>query len=369
MRICFIGALDVIHLQRLMKCMEKKGHEIHIITYSTHANFNIDNANIKVHKIDPVYNFFSRYLPKKSNYAKLFYIRKIVKTINPDIVHGHFLTDYGLYTVLSGSKRKIIHLTGSDIYINWKKSKLQKLFDQYALKKSDIIISPSNHTTTKLIDYFNVDRKKIVIFSEGINPEKFNPNVKPCFVDNENYIVISTRRLYPLYNVKLLIESIPYVIEKIKNVKFVIIGDGPEKTNLENLALKLGVKDNILFIGKVNHNEIPKWLMSSDIYVSTSLSDSLGLSNLEAMACGVFPIVTDVPVVREYIIDGESGYIVPFDKPDILAEKIVASLMNSNIVENAKDKNYNVINSRAIYNINVRVIEETYNHLTKERMC
>jgi glycosyltransferase involved in cell wall biosynthesis len=365
MKICFIGALDVIHLRRLMNHMANQGHDVHVISYTTHAKQDVGHANIKVHKIEPKYNIFSKHLPKKAHYIKTMQVRKIVKEIKPDIIHGHFLTDYGLYTIFGGNARKIIHLTGSDVYLNWKTSRLQKIFDQYVLKKVDVIISPSNHTASKLMDYFDVDPSKVVIFPEGIDPNIFNLDVKPCLIDTNNYTVISTRRHYPVYNIKLLIESIPYVLEEVQNVKFIILGDGPENEKLRDLSAKIGVKDNIMFVGSVDHHDIPKWLTSSNIYVSTTLSDSLGLSNLEAMACGVFPIVTDIPAVREYILDGENGYIIPFDEPRVLANKIINALRDPGFLASARDKNLDLINSRFTYDKNVKVVEETYLLLAK----
>jgi glycosyltransferase involved in cell wall biosynthesis len=125
------------------------------------------------------------------------------------------------------------------------------------------------------------------------------------------------------------------------------------------------VNECVKFEGWVDHDELPGWLASSKVYVSTSLSDSLAISNLEAMACGIFPIVTDIPSNREWIEDGENGFIVPTDDPEILAQRMVEAMGNEKIREKAGIHNRRIVGERANWNKNMMEIEELYRVLVR----
>ena len=91
-------------------------------------------------------------------------------------------------------------------------------------------------------------------------------------------------------------------------------------------AIETGVAENILWVGWIPHEELPAYLASADVYVSTSRSDSTSLSLQEAMACELAPVVTDIPANREWVTDGENGFIVPLDDSEALADRVTTLL-------------------------------------------
>ena len=153
-----------------------------------------------------------------------------------------------------------------------------------------------------------------------------------------------------VHNIETLIESIPFVLEVIPDVKYIIIGDGEQKEYLKSLPTSLRIMNNIDFIGMVSHNELPKYLASSDVYVSTSISDGgMAVSNVEAMACGLPIIMTDVGDCRKWIKDGENGLIIPIKNPNLLAEKIIYLLENENIGLKMGEINRTIVEERSNY--------------------
>ena len=117
--------------------------------------------------------------------------------------------------------------------------------------------------------------------------------------------------LEPIYDVGTLIKSIPLVLKMIPDAKFIIAGDGEQKEYVMNLAKSLNVFHATRFVGWIPNEELPKYLSSSDVYVSTSISDSFAVSTLEAMACELAPVITDIGDNKRWIKDGENGFIVP----------------------------------------------------------
>ena len=362
MRICYIGCLELNHFQRMIKWFAAKGHEVHVVTFTTYIPENFNYPNIHVHGVPASFSPFLWFFPKRSLWSKIGTIRKIIKKISPDIVHGHFLTEFGFYTAFSGNCPKVLTLTGSDVYINWKRSKIIKFTNKIALKNIDLVISHSNHMTQELISSFKVSKHKIKTRTGGIDLNTFNPFLQQK-TENKINTVISIRNLKPIYNVELLIKAIPFVLNECPHVKFTIVGEGPEKSKLQQLVKQLKISKNVDFLGMVKYSEIPTWLASSNIYVSTSLSDGASASLFEAMACGSFPIVTDIPANRAWIINGENGFLVPTDDPKALANKIISAIKNDKLRVEAKEVNWQLIKKKADRENNMKMIENLYHQL------
>jgi glycosyltransferase involved in cell wall biosynthesis len=229
---------------------------------------------------------------------------------------------------LTGFKPFVVTAWGSDIFIDPKKSMAKKYFVKYVLKKADLITTDSL-SAIRTIGGFGVDEEKVKLVVHGVDLGLFHPienneEFKKEMRIRQNYqVVISTRNLEPAYDVGTLIKAIPYVIDECPNTYFLIVGDGILRRQLEELACKLGVAKNVRFVGSVSNREMPKFLGVSDIFVSSSLSDTRSVSLLEAMANGLPVVVTDLDGNKECVKEGVNGFL--FSKGDFkaLAEKII----------------------------------------------
>ncbi|GAF95437.1 unnamed protein product, partial [marine sediment metagenome] len=160
----------------------------------------------------------------------------------------------------------------------------------YVLKKADSITCDGEHIIKPLIE-LGAEPQKISLIYFGVDTQKFSSGEKDRSLQKELNIfgsptVISLRNLEPLYDVSSLITSIPMVLKKVPEAKFVIAGKGSQEEGLKKLAKSLGVLNSVRFVGLIPNEELSKYLRSSDVYVSTSLSDAgLSASTAEAMAC------------------------------------------------------------------------------------
>jgi glycosyltransferase involved in cell wall biosynthesis len=157
-----------------------------------------------------------------------------------------------------------------------------------------------------------------------------------------------------------LIRAIPIVLGKESGVKFLIAGDGSERGSLEKEVKDLKITEYVQFLGRVPHDEMPSLLARSDIYVSTSCYDGTSVSLLEALASGAFPVVTDIPSNREWIDDGDNGFLVPKEDEILLARKIVHAIRNHKLVEGARQKNQKIAQQRGCWKENTWKIKELY---------
>jgi len=329
--------------------LAKKGMDVHFISFTGSAPEN----GIKFHKIQPI--FPHSYIQFLININK---VKRVVNKVRPDILHSYYLTNYALLASLIGFKPLIVTVAGSDLFWEPTRSPLLRLIVKFVLNKATVVHSVAEHMTLRLTQW-GVSYNKIITLPEGVARQKFHA----INVTRRGEKVISTRNFKPLYNLQLLIEAIPYVVDVLPYVKFILIGDGPERDKLIEKAKSLGIYDHIDFHGKVCRDEIPYYLRSAEVYVTTSLSDGTSASLLEAMACGLFPIATDIPANREWIKDGITGYLVPIKDPRILAEKIIIALRNASLRERAKVKNLELIKSKADDEIIIQRLIERYREL------
>ena len=128
----------------------------------------------------------------------------------------------------------------------------------------------------------------------------------------------------------------------------------------------MGITSAIRFVEWIPHNELPKYLASSDVYVSTSLSDSTSLSLQEAMACELPPVVTDLSANREWVLDGKNGFIVPVNNREILAERIVYLIENKEVMEKFGKSCREIIKEKAEYEREMDRMERIYQELLRK---
>jgi glycosyltransferase involved in cell wall biosynthesis len=361
MKICYIAEGGSIHTQRWINYFAGKGHEIHLIYWKIRPGY---DKTVRIHllkrfapKIWPVTRYFSflQWIIKT---------RKLVKEIRPDVIDAHFIIDNGLQAACSGFHPFVVTAWGSDVLIFPRRNFIWRIVAGFVLKRADKVICDSEVVKTGLLS-LGTRPEKIAKVYNGINTGKFSPQRADEALKNKLGIagfpiVICIRHLRPLYNVTMLVKAIPLVLKQAPQVRFIIAGDGVQRGYLENLAATLGVAPNVRFIGYVPHDELPGYLASSDIYVTTSRSDSTSLSLQEAMACELAPVVTDLPANREWIKDGENGFIVPQEDHQALAERIVFLIKNSETRAKFGKINRKLIEDNAEYEKEMGKVEKLY---------
>lgn len=367
MRICYIADASSIHTRKWVNYFAQKGHEVHLISWRMGENY---VEGVQLHlltRLAPRIWTASQYL---SAAWWLVQTRKLVRMIKPDVLEAHFITVYGYLATASGFHPFVLTPWGSDMLVHPKRNPILRAFTKHTLRKADRIIWNSEIARAELLRLGAEPCKMRKIF-HGIDTEQFNPHrrddgLKKELWDNSSPpVIISIRNLRPIYSVDTLIRAMPLVLQQVPEAEFVIGGDGEQKEYLQGVASSLGVSSNVRFVGFIPHDGLPKYLASSDIYVSTSLSDSYPVSLQEAMACGLAPVITDIPANREWVRDGENGFIVPVQNPEALAERIVYLLRNKALREKFGEVGRKIIMERAEYEREMEKMEGVYKELVE----
>jgi glycosyltransferase involved in cell wall biosynthesis len=193
-----------------------------------------------------------------------------------------------------------------------------------------------------------------------VDTDHFSPRENP---PEDGPRIVSNRKLEDVYSVDTVVDAFPGVHELFPSATLTVAGDGRLRTELGRRAERSIASGSIMFVGAVDHYRMPTLLGENHIYVSMSLSDTTSVSLLEAMACGLFPIVSDIPANREWIVGGENGMLVPVRQPMRLATSIVQAWRDRDLMENARRRNVDIIRERATWRENMRPVGDLFDRL------
>ncbi len=372
LRICFLGTARSIHTLKWIEYFAEKGHNVFLISYDELLENYKSRNKIRFYFLKKKISIniwpFNTILNLPFSFLRL---RKIIKKEKPDIIHAHYVTSYGTLGSLLNFHPFVITAWGSDILVTPKKFLPSRLSVKYALKKADLITCDAKHMK-KAIEDFGVNSSKIKIINFGIDTNKFFPDLKDeglkkrLGINEDKRVVISLRNLEPIYDIATLIKSIPMVLTEYPNVVYIIAGRGSEEKKLKVLARKLNVFEKIRFVGFIDNEKLPSYLRISDIYVSTSLSDGgIASSTAEAMACGLPAIISDVADNKEWVKNGENGFLFSPKDYKELAKKIIYLLKNENERRKMGKVARKVIEEKNNYYKEMKKMEETYFSLIK----
>lgn len=199
----------------------------------------------------------------------------------------------------------------------------------------------SNEMKEELNGY-GINSSAIIKITPAIDAVKFNSLEE--LKNKESYIkIISVGRLHWKKGYQYVLDALALLKSKGIEFKYSIIGDGTEKEKLMFQVHQLGLKDNVFFYGKVDHDELRKIYNQNDIFIQYSVQEGFCNAALEAQAMGLLCVVSDADGLSENVVDGKTGWIVPKRMPSILAEKLFSLKeldieIKINIIKNAKER-------------------------------
>jgi glycosyltransferase involved in cell wall biosynthesis len=299
----------------------------------------------------------------------LYYITGVLFTIyvilrhQCRLIHVHWAIPTGLIGVLVGAvlrKPVVVTIHGSDFRLAMNQSSFLKKIFLYVCKEANHLHCVSNGMKRGL-EELGINEEKMSAFPMGTEAGFMKKKeVQGAGFNNRPATILSNRNLLPIYNVSFFIRAIPLVLRQESRVRFFIAGDGPEREGLEREVKNLNLGNFVQFLGRIPHDAMLALLSQTDIYVSTSLYDGTSVSLLEALGSGAFPVVTDIPSNREWICDGDNGFLVPTNEEEVLAMRIIEAIRNRALVERARERNLHLVTEKALWPATIEKTRRIY---------
>lgn len=281
-----------------------------------------------------------------------------------DLVIGYRTTSYGFLAARTKIKPLVIALQGaSDIWpsMGWLVP-VKKYLRYYSCIKSDLIHAWGDHMKNNILQT-GVNESKILVCPRGIDINLFNfKSFKEKI--SKIPIFITTRSLFPEYQFDLIISVFELLKKEGIDFRFNIIGEGNEMENIKNQIKIANLEDKVHLKGRLSNEIIPMLLSESHFYISLPITEGVSTSLFEAMACGCFPIVSDLEANRLFIKNNENGLLIKEFNPQNISLKIKDLLIDkTDWIESITLHNRKIVELKANLKNNITFFIENYTKL------
>ncbi len=296
-------------------------------------------------------------------------IGKINREFKFDVIHAHTAVPVGFASMLLNKKYKIpliVTIHGQDFQYTLKKNEACKKSIMKVLSKAHSVITVSNKLKNMIKDEKILS--KITVINNGINPEEYRDNDKNDNIEeSKDCIILSVSSLIKTKGIDLNIKALSVIVKKYPNIKYYIIGDGEENRNLKKLVDDLSLNDNVVFLGKLPHSQVIKYMSKCSIFSLPSWQEGFGIVYIEAMNNGVPVIGVRGQGIEDVIIDKENGFLVESHNVEDLVKTIEYILENMEKAKAIGEKGKITVISEYTWRRNAQKTIDIYNNLLKNK--
>jgi len=363
LKILLLSDANSIHTYRWAYSLKKRGIDIKLFSLFKPNKFSVKKYNeCSVEVISTDLKSKIKDL-RKPNLSKIRYIqsirliKKTIKFFEPDIVHSHYSSSYGVLGMLSGFRPIITSVWGSDIYSFPNKNRFNKILTKLVFKNSNKVCSTSKAMKKIIKNEFNISNVDIIPF--GIDLTFFDPN--PNYYLKQNFTVGTIKSIEDHNGIDCLLDAAWIIKNEYKvNLNFIIVGDGSLKKEMEKKSIELEL-DNIEFTGHVDHQEVKKYYEMISIFIAVSTRESFGVSVLEAAANAIPSITSNIGGLTEVNLHNKTGIVIDPNDPEKLASSIIKLYRNKKLLKKLGKNARGMVQQNFDWNDNVCQMLKLYN--------
>ena len=353
--------------------LAKNGHEVHFITYKRPPRLSAFQENVFFHEVNSMSYPLFEYTPYETALASK--LVDVVKYESLDLLHVHYAIPHAAVAYMAKQILKtqgielpvITTLHGTDITLVGADQSFSPVVE-FSINNSDGVTAVSNHLREETLATFNIkgDIKVIYNFIDFTRFKRENKDhFKKVIAPNGERILVHISNFRKVKRVEDVVRIFEKIHKKIPS-KLLLIGDGPERKNLEVMCREIGLCDEISFLGK--QDAIEELLAISDLFILPSGNESFGLAALEAMACEVPVISSNIGGLTEVNIDGVTGFTSDVGDIDSMANNGILLLQDENKLALFRKQALEQAKRFDIGNI-VPVYEDFYKEITQKVMA
>lgn len=282
--------------------------------------------------------------------ALLASLRQVIRRVKPDLVHAGPIQRAAFLAALSGFRPLVSMSWGYDLIHDARRNRFWSWATHFTLKHSAMLVGDCA-AIRKLAHAYGMPDERIVTFPWGIDLDHFSPRTAQAAgqatLDNPRpgtqptpkpFTLLSTRSWEPLYGVDVLARAFVLAVKECPELRLVMLGNGSQSGLLRQIFRQGGVLDEtvsvpgspslprVIFPGQVAYNSLPGFYRSADLYLAATHSDGTSISLLEAMACGLPVLVSDIEGNREWVNPGVNGWLSPDGDEHALAQAILVAV-------------------------------------------
>lgn len=366
MRLCIIANPNSIHIHRWIRYFLARGHEVHLIGDKPLEA--VLPAGVEYYDLTQLTNIrTARYVA----WARL--VRSLLRQIQPDLLHAHFVASAGWLGAASGFHPFVVTAWGSDLLVNARWSPAQRLLARWVLRQADYVTCVSR----ELVDVarsLGADPDRLQVLPWGVDTEVFYPADESARAELRSRlglgpgpVVLSLRAIKSIYNPLDVARAMPLVLAQVPDAQFIIRTYGVVPgllKDLQALIRELQIESAVHYMGDIGDDRaVANLYRAVDVTVSVPSSDGTPSSVLEALACGAPPVLSDLPSLRDWIVDEQEGLFVLTGNIAAIASSITRLLIDDELRAQLRSNGIRLVQEKADSNKLMGRYEDIYRRL------
>lgn len=359
LRICIIGSATSVHVQTRAKAFADRGHQICLITPRAAGSGLTERTPRYPTARFPLFS-------KLGTLFTLYDYYRLIRECPADIVHIHYAYGWGPWLALFANRHPlVVSIMGGDVLFEERRSILRGggWLTKQLIHEADLVTSKSDHLSSVLRQW-GVLEDKIMKVIWGVDLNHFRRINGEAFrrelgLTPEDQVILSPRILQRFYNIHMIIEALPSILQSHPRAKLLITehkADPIYKKELSDLAKTLGVDNGLMFVGNIKHEMMPAYYNLADVVVSIPPSDGFPQTVLEAMACGIPNIVPNLSLYKELLTHLVSAFFVDLSAENI-AGGIKTLLGDSGLRQQIAQEGLRIVRDKANFHQEVKRVE------------
>lgn len=251
---------------------------------------------------------------------------QVIQNVRPHLIQAGPIQSCGFMTALSGFHPFVMMSWGYDVLVDSQRDDFWRWLTRFTIQRADRLVCDCRHVSARIRELAGCEEQKIVEFPWGVELTQFDDGERTKPLNEPSFVVISTRTWREDYGTSVLLDAFRLAYQREPRLKLVLLGGGPMSGTIQDYLTQHRLGEAVRLVGLRPEEELPEWLRSADLYLSTAPSDGSSISLLGALAAGLPVVVSDNPSNREWVRDNACGWLANPGDPRSFAAALVEAV-------------------------------------------
>ena len=366
MKILYFSLGYSTHDYRFLKAISDGGHDVHFVQLEGNRR-QVESRSVPENVNQVIWKGGREPFTWSKLPALVLDFKRLVRDLKPDLVHAGPIQTCAFIAVLAGASPLLTMSWGFDLMDDVHKGWMWEFATKYTLKRSTFFTSDANVTKDKAVAY-GMNPEKTIVFPWGVDLDHFRMRNAEGRMAKEGFVLFCNRSWETRYGVDMLARAFVKVANQREDNRLLLLGGGSQGSYLRKIFQSGGVDEHVTYGGQISQTDLPRWYHMADLYISPSHVDGSSVSLMEALACGLPCLVSDIPANKEWVFENQNGWLFRDGDVDHLAEKILAAMNQREKLPEIGRASRSEAEKRADWKKNAAALMEVYRSLGEKNV-